>query len=209
MTFPVLAVLRAGVIGQAIFAQPLGQGFRRQSKSLRQRDRGGQTVLCHEGSIRHSLRPRGAAEARCLPRHERRQTIADPRLYPRRVLAGIEQGICRISRARLRRRGQRFCRGELYPGAGSDAGGNRGRDRQAYDWVARNAAQFGGDPNASRCPGHSAGAYLAAQPDCRLSRRRAGRGTRRPRRVAADQRRLRSGAHPGVLRQRALGLECR
>ena len=38
----------------------------------------------------------------------------------------FEQGICRISRARLRGRGQRFCRGELYLGASREADGYRG-----------------------------------------------------------------------------------
>jgi arylformamidase len=33
---------------------------------------------------------------------------------------------------------------------------------QAYDWVRRNAARFGGDPKRITVSGHSAGAYLAA-----------------------------------------------
>ena len=33
---------------------------------------------------------------------------------------------------------------------------------QAYDWVCRNATQFGGDPKRITVSGHSAGAYLAA-----------------------------------------------
>jgi arylformamidase len=33
---------------------------------------------------------------------------------------------------------------------------------QAYDWIQRNAAGFGGDPQRITVSGHSAGAYLAA-----------------------------------------------